>query len=65
MRNIMSNGAGDWTGWGLADQWLHRHEVERVVRDSATRYLIHSSSGVLTIESDTPIRFTTKEINQP
>lgn len=53
------------TGWEIAEQFVHRHEIERMVSDGPNRVVFHSSSGVLTIESDTPIRFTTKETNQP
>jgi len=52
-------------GWITAQQWVDRHEIERMYMDGPTACVFHSSSGILRIESESPITFTTKEINQP
>ena len=49
------------TGWEQAEQFVMRHEIERMVTDGPNRVVFHSTSGVLVVESDTPIRYATRE----
>lgn len=52
------------TGWEQAEQFVQRHEIERMVTDGPNRVVFHSTSGVLVVESDSPIRYITKENNR-
>ena len=51
--------------WAKAEQFCHYHEISSMRRETPTQVIFHSNgSGVLILESDTPIRYTVREHNQ-
>ena len=63
LQDAMSSGKRDWKEWTYAEQWIHRNTVDRLVTDGPNRCVLHGDSGVLTIESDTEIRFIVQDPN--